>query len=377
MLRSMLVLSLAAFGSAGIAVHAASATQPATYTVQVDGQPPVGEPWDFLRFFPGGIRVHQGDVIDAAWAGSDAPHTATVVPSSDPESWRAANQGPGGPYEFTVPDSQLGGDDQEADINPSVLNPSSFTCGIQSSPCDFSGSGVVTSGFQSSNPAAQPSFFVKIDAPVGTYSFLCLVHPGMEILLHVARPSTSIPTPRQVDNTSAKQFANATAVDAETADAQAQQVAIQPIAGGHTRYTIHAGGFFHQVTANEYPDQPLTMSVGDKLMVKGNLEIHTATFPGDSYATVPFIVTECEVPGPDTPASSPADCASPADFRVALNSQAVIPTGPRLTDTTAFVNSGLLTKPGSFTFVAKAPGTYTFVCLVHGPSMSETLTVQA
>jgi hypothetical protein len=39
------------------------------------------------------------------------------------------------------------------------------------------------------------------------------------------------------------------------------------------------------------------------------------------------------------------------------------------------VNSGLLVAPGSATFVAKATGVYTMVCLVHGPEMQTTITV--
>jgi plastocyanin len=31
---------------------------------------------------------------------------------------------------------------------------------------------------------------------------------------------------------------------------------------------------------------------------------------------------------------------------------------------------------GSFTFVAKNPGEYTMVCLVHGPEMMMTVTVE-
>jgi plastocyanin len=43
----------------------------------------------------------------------------------------------------------------------------------------------------------------------------------------------------------------------------------------------------------------------------------------------------------------------------------------------AFRNSGLFTDPTtSFTFLAKKPGTYTMVCLVHGPEMSTSVTVE-
>jgi hypothetical protein len=92
---------------------------------------------------------------------------------------------------------------------------------------------------------------------------------------------------------------------------------------------------------------------------------------------VPFIKPQCEVPGPDIPASSPGDCADPSQFELALNNQAIFPTDSNeLSDPDAFVNSGLLAEPGSHTFVAVNPGTYSMVCLVHGPSMSTTVTVE-
>jgi len=37
---------------------------------------------------------------------------------------------------------------------------------------------------------------------------------------------------------------------------------------------------------------------------------------------------------------------------------------------TAFRNSGLLVPGANGNFIAKKPGTYTFICLVHGPEMS-------
>jgi len=46
-----------------------------------------------------------------------------------------------------------------------------------------------------------------------------------------------------------------------------------------------------------------------------------------------------------------------------------------LTSPLAFRNSGLLAWGTSHTFIAKQPGIYRFVCLVHGPQMSGTIRV--
>jgi hypothetical protein len=48
--------------------------------------------------------------------------------------------------------------------------------------------------------------------------------------------------------------------------------------------TIWAGGFWNQVSADEYPDRKIHLRVGDSLRVLGNFEIHTATFPKKSAA---------------------------------------------------------------------------------------------
>lgn len=363
---------------AGLLGAAPARATGSVYTVVVDGQPTPGEPWAFEEFFPHAIKVQQGDIITTAWNGTNFPHTATFVNAADPVAWRQQNQAPGAAYAVVVPDSAVGGDDPEAVLNPTVLFPSSFGCGTAVAPCSFDGKSVVSSGLQFSNPSAQPSFSVVVNAPVGHYSLLCLIHPGMEIRLDVVSSEQSIPSPAQVDAQAAREAARANAIDASKADAQAQQVQTSGIGGGHTRWTISAGGFYKQVSANEYVDAGLTLRVGDELQVDGLEEIHTATFPLSAASTVPFTLSQCEVPGPDVPATSPADCASPSQFQVALNNQAVAPTpANELSDPAAFVNGGLIATGQSSTFRAAAPGTYTLVCLVHGPEMSTTITVKS
>jgi hypothetical protein len=93
--------------------------------------------------------------------------------------------------------------------------------------------------------------------------------------------------------------------------------------------------------------------------------------------TVPFITTQCEVPGSDTPAGSPFDCGDPSQFQIAFNATAISRTPGHLLldDPAAFVNSGLLVERSRAAFIAEEAGTYTFVCLVHGPSMSGVVVV--
>ena len=373
----ILVSTCLAVGATALASPAANAVGQ-TYKVQVDGQPPVGQPWAFLHFFPGpSISVHQGDVLNFAFSATDTPHTATLTPDADPEHWRSTNQAPNGPYELQVPDSQLGGDDNSIVLNPKIAAPSDPTCGTSANPCAFDASSVVSSGVQFPNPAAQPSFFVTVSAPVGSYSFLCLLHPGMEVSLTVAADATSVPTPQQVSKTAAKQLKKLTKVDGTKADAIAQTVTTSH-AGGKTIVKINAGGFSNNVTANEYPDNPVVVKRGTKIKFIGMPELHTATFP-KSAAKNPiyaFLQSFCEQVGADTPAQSPADCSDPTKFETIFNPLAVAPTASaNLVKPKKFVNAGLMVPGTNGIIIAKKPGTYTFVCLVHGPEMTSTIKV--
>ena len=61
MLRVIIIVAVA-FGATSLALPAGAVGQ--SFTVKVDGTPPTGDPWAFLRFFPGAsLRVHPGDVI--------------------------------------------------------------------------------------------------------------------------------------------------------------------------------------------------------------------------------------------------------------------------------------------------------------------------
>ena len=349
-----------------------------SYRVQLDNIAPNSEPWAFLRFFPGSaLSIHQGDVLDFAWGGVGTPHTATVVGDADPAHWRQVNQGSGGAYESPIPDSQVGGDDHELIENPKEVAPSDPTCGTVVNPCSFDGTSVVTSGFHFGDPSAQPSFAVKITAPVGGYAFLCLLHPGMEVQLNVVADATSVPSPQEVAATAAQEETQAATVDGAKADHQAQTVHVVHTTA-RSIIKVSAGGFSKGVSANEYPDNPIVAHVGDRIKLYGTGEIHTGTFPKKAVNTTPFIQTVCEVTGPDTPATSPADCSDPSKFEIVLNPKAFLPTKSNvLRNPTAFVNSGLVVGSLKHAFEARKPGVYHFVCLVHGPSMSGTIRIVA
>ena len=144
-----------------------------------------------------------------------------------------------------------------------------------------------------------------------------------------------------------------------------------------TKVLLNAGGFSNQVSANEFPDNPVKVNVGDKIVFSGTGEIHTATFPRKSYKTTPFITSDCELPGGRRARAVAGGLCEPGTVRAGREPKGVpADEAQRIEDPAAFVSSGLLAGPVTFTFVAAKPGKYTFVCLVHGPEMSGVIKVR-
>ncbi len=358
-----------------------AAPGPQTYTVKIDAKPPHGEMWDFMHLFPDSLAVHQGDTIHFVWNGVEGPHTATLVNAARAHRWRTQHQGAGDNYQLFVPDTRFGGDDKGLIVNPTVASPSSPACGAPSTPCTYAGVGVLNSGIQFSDPTNQPSFDVTVDpsTPVGEYTVLCLLHAGMQMHLYVVAPGARIQSPGQVAADAQAEISHAKKVDGPAADAKAQRVRRQRMANGHVHWWIHAGGVVGGVTADEYLDRTLRVHRGDRITVRGSMEIHNLAFPLKRVKTRPFIKTVCEVSGPDQPATSPFDCAAPTDFRLDLNRKVTRHTSHRLVKG-KLRNSGILHSPHlvdgmafpfrqHFTFRAVHAGRFHGMCNVHGPRM--------
>ncbi len=375
-----LALAVALAASLVVALHpVAGHAAGATYVVKVDAKPPKGEMWDFMRFFPSSLAVHAGDTIRFEWNGVEGPHTATLVDARRAHHWRTVHQGKGGDYRLFVKDTTLGGDDHNLVINPQVAAP----CGPPPSPtCSFDGTGVVNSGIQFSNPSDQPTFTVNVDpaTPPGEYSVLCLLHPGMEMHLYVMPPGTKIQSPSQVLADAQAEIGHAKHVDGPAADAKVQRVRRQRMDDGHVHWWIHAGAVVGGVSADEFLDRTLRVHKGDRITVVGSMEIHNLTFPFTRSAARPFIATVCEQTGKDKPAQSPADCASPMDFRIDLNPNVTKATDSHVLSRHEVRNSGILIKPNPadgvsypfrdhFTYKAKHVGRFHGLCNVHGPMM--------
>lgn len=198
----------------------------------------------------------------------------------------------------------------------------------------------------------------------------------MQATLDVVDPAQAVPSPDEVRAAAKAEVRAAIEVDGPAAGRMAQRLHRTDIGDGHERVTLCAGGFVNQVSANVFRSGTVRVSVGDEIRFRGMLEIHTVTFPASSVEELRLEVPRCEVPGPDTPAASPADCASPQAFQVVLDPRTLFATGSNaLRRPNRSVNSGVFAAPARADFVARRPGTYTYVCSVHGPLMSGTIRV--
>ena len=170
----------------GAPVAAASAA-PLTITADDPAGVPAGHLWTFNDFFPRTLSVHRGQNIVLDIQGF---HTITLLPKGMSAAAGIHAMG------LVKPDP----DDTTPNPNGSthsVLNlgaafPIPGGCGTPASPCSFDGTGPLSTGAPLAGPV--PPTTVKVTAAVGTYRFICLVHPKMTGWLTVvpaSKPATT------------------------------------------------------------------------------------------------------------------------------------------------------------------------------------------
>ncbi|GAC1606199.1 MAG: hypothetical protein NVS3B21_35960 [Acidimicrobiales bacterium] len=288
------------------AVSARAATTPTVYSIGVDNSSPAGRNFEYVDFFPrSGVSIHSGDVLNFGWnpASVDGFHNVAVLPTSQTES--QARQA----YPLVVPDTSdgpNGGLEFNPFINTPTFPPSRShapgACGDVASPCTFDGAKLLNSGaFPTS---FGPSFAVKVAAPVGSYTAICLVHNGMAQSFSVVADSSPASTAADLQSAATSQH------DADTAAAQTATAAVQSTtssnADGTRTLTVQAGLNVAHVDVDEMLPQRIDVRPGDQVKWNGSF-LHTVTFPrgvaSSGIDPFPFL---CEGPsGKDTPATGP------------------------------------------------------------------------
>ncbi|GAC1315147.1 MAG: hypothetical protein NVSMB12_09840 [Acidimicrobiales bacterium] len=289
---------------------ARAAATPTTYAIGVDNASPAGHNYGYDDFFPrSGVNIHTGDVLNYAWnSGSlDNFHTVSLLPAGQTEA--QARQA----YPSQIPDTD---DGPGSTMNNPAADRPTFppggsgapgACGDTATPCGFDGTKFLNSGGMPTNggPGPGATFAVKVTAPAGTYTAICLIHRGMAQTFTVVADTVPASTASEVSSAAASQYT------VDTNEAQAAAAAFQststPNADGTNTVTAAAGVTTSHVEVDEMLPAGLRVKPGDHVTWSGSFPIHTVTFPaGNASSSVDPFNAVCEsASGPDTPATGP------------------------------------------------------------------------
>jgi plastocyanin len=300
---------------------------------------------DFDGFFPSATRIAVGDSVSFAINGF---HTVTFLPSGQtpPPLIIPATKNPilgkldaaGVPFWFNLQPNLV--------INPVVAAPSGGNT--------YSGSGVLNSGLP--NPSGPPAPFVVKFTKAGTFTFNCLVHPGMKGLVRVLPAGSKVPSAKQ-DATTARLQLRAATVQAEKLR-RATPPPATVLAGNDGNGTVAWLRFF---------PQNLKVKAGTTVNFKisGKREVHTITIGPPAYTEAiekTFTTPQPSLGGPPSLIVNPV-AAYPSD-------QPPLPAFTGANHGNGFENSGILSNgggplPSSVKITFTKPGTYSYECVVH------------
>ena len=282
-------------------------------------------------FGPGNITVNVGDTVN--WTLQAFLHTVTFLSGGE----RPADVVPAG-------------EDNLAMQNPVVAFPAGGPT--------YDGTGYVNSGVLQEKGATFALTFTR----VGTYGYVCLLHPGMEGSVAVQAEGSPYPlTQAQVDAKANEELGSKLAL-AEQQRASAELTS-QPNADGTTSYTVVNGIGGQQASVLRFLPMGVTVKVGDSISwpVRDPHEIHTVTFY-DTAGQVPAFIEPR--PQPNGPPKLIIPLAGPS--------------GGTRVERQGLYNSGVLGPGQSYTFTFPRPGVYSYVCVVHAPQgMFGQVTVQS
>ncbi len=378
-MRRVLASAIGAVFALGLlAAPAVAVSPPITITADNPAAVPAGHLWTFNDFFPRTLSVHQGQTIELAIAGF---HTATLLPAGV-----TANQGIRA-LGLVQPDP----DDTTRNPNGTthtILNiPAAFPvpggCGAPTTPCSFTGAAPVSTGAPLAGPV--PPTDVQINAPVGAYRIICLVHPGMKAWLNVVPNSVPATTPTQAAHRAASEVA------ADLAEGWAAYNAANVhrsfVNDGIRTWVMSAGTGSPDGRVAIDEMLPAVQHVGAhdrvKWVSRSPNEIHTVTFPTDFHTDM---LPVCEAGAADTPATptvfpptSPLDftCGGPpVEFENGGGNGVSHVTSPSTVADSGVIASDAASdvlgiSDSAFhtswtaSFRGAASGTYTYVCQVH------------
>jgi plastocyanin len=365
---------------------ALAVTSPFIVTADRPAAVPSGHNWSFDDFFPRTFSVHRQRVVEFKVQGF---HTATLLPKGMTVGQDRNRQRI----------ERVDADDTTRNINGTrkatlevaALLPTSNACGSASSPCTFNGTSIVSSGapLGPSGP-----FYVKVTAPVGTYSFLCRVHPGMNGSLTVV--SAGAHATSDVERTArVRAQIRADRQEGFVAEAAANRAGVFRNADGTRTWVLTAGtGTAHTAVLEMLP-RNVNIRKGDRVAWRTPEinEPHTVTFPDEQFSD---LVAKCEQSGGVDSDAAPLHFPPQGPFDFGCGTPPAPPpdeielgggNGVRsITSPSTISDSGWMQSHAmdtalhlpfdaarstwSVRFATTAvPGTYRYMCQLHGDAM--------
>lgn len=394
-----------AFAVAAVGLTAAGLTPafgkqapaPATLVVGVDHldlanqRPDLNRVLEYTDFFARTITVHRGEVVDfrtapggfhAVGVAREQEVARKVYPIAtlDKDDPNALGSGKpkialGPSNGFIIGGSTHGG----GNIGDGQTPP---PCGLAgSNPCLFRGDGDIESagtlgGFDAQGNPAAVDWSISIDAPPGSYDYLCFLHPGMQGSVRVVDADDHATTQAENDVRSQQQFQRDQA-NGLAAEAAANVVRFRGGAPGSRTYTVNvstASSDFHATLLEMLP-QKLDLKAGDRVEYKWDApnEVHTVGFPNDAVLPPPFVFdcgASVQAPGAGPP------CVEPGEAPELIGDPGLSPSGTLLTNPSGLVDSGVLAgrdyrlNPDTQVWSVKTNGSttagaYRYQCTIH------------
>jgi plastocyanin len=338
----------------------AGTAQAANWNVAVGEQarPPAGTPkmTTLDAFFPSRLTINAGDAVTFSSATfhtvtytGNTPPAALFVPDPAKSKYSGINDSAGDPFYFNGLAKFI--------YNPAAFAPSggkTITTGVPVS------SGVLSPAGPKAPPAKATYTFPK----AGAFQIICNIHPGMRINVLVKAAGAPVPlTPTQV---TAKSLS-----DISAAWAKAKAVAAVPVPPN----TVYAGVGRDTTILNFYP-QVLTVKAGTKVTFKNMApeEVHNIAFGPKAYLLGFQKKTDFLPAGPNsknqvTPVFPyGTDPKGTSTFDGANH-------GNGFFQTQLIAGSSKVPLPRAASITFTKPGTYHYICFLHGPDMSGTIKV--
>jgi plastocyanin len=355
-MRRMLVTAAMAAG----ALVAVGAAQAASWQVAAGEQsrPPAGTPkmTTLDAFFPSKLVINAGDSVTFSSASfhtvtytGGKPPAALFVPDPSKSTYTGINDSTGAPFYFDgLPKFVYNG----AAFAP--IGGKTVTKGVPVSSGALSPAG----------PKAPPAKATYTFPKAGVFTLLCNVHPGMKVSVVVKPAGTPVPaTPTQVTSKALS--------DINAAFAKAKVLAAKPVPAN----TVYAGIGGATTILSFYP-QVLTVKAGTKVKFV-NLapsEVHNVAFGPKAYLLGFSKKTDFLPAGPTSKNQVTPVFPYGTDPKSAYTFDGTN-HGNGFFQTQLLAGSSAIPLPRSVSVTFTKPGTYHYICFLHGPDMNGTIRV--